>query len=77
MPLYEYECREDGAVLELLRPMARADDPVPDPEGKGRVFTRRHSTFSPGSAGGEASLLSRNSGGCCPCGKQRGMCGNG
>ena len=45
MPLYEYECEESGEVLTLLRNMDQADDPVDDPEGRGRTFTRRHSIF--------------------------------
>ena len=75
MPLYEYICDSDGAVVELLRPMSQADDPVTDPEGRGRIFKRKHSTFSSsGSASGSSSLLGRNAGGCCPCGKNRGSC---
>jgi putative FmdB family regulatory protein len=72
MPIYEYKCEQDGTVLELIRPMADADAPVKDPEGKGRTFTRKHSTFSSGGAG-ERSLPA--AGGCCPCGKTSGGCG--
>lgn len=71
MPLYEYLCEQDGSVLELIRPMADADKPVPDPEGKGRIFKRKQSTFS---AGGSASGQSLPVGGCCPCGKSAGSC---
>src|SRR5205085_1009157 len=54
MPIYEYRCEQDGSVIELLRPMADADKPVEDPDGKGRVFQRQHSTFAPGgSAAGQ------------------------
>lgn len=78
MPLYEYVSRQDGEVIELIRPMAAADEPVEDPKGQGRTFVRRQSTFAakggPGAAG--SSLLSGNSGGCCPCGKSRGSCGS-
>ena len=49
MPLYEYRCEETGTTITLLRPMAEADAPVEDPEGKGRLFKRVHSTFSVGS----------------------------
>ena len=45
MPLYEYRCDEDGSTLTLLRSMAQADDPVEDPDGRGRSFSRVHSTF--------------------------------
>ena len=74
MPLYEYICEETGDVVELIRPMADADKPVDDPDGKGRRFVRRMSTFaaqSPGSASGRSVSV----GGCCPCGKSQGMCG--
>jgi putative FmdB family regulatory protein len=82
MPLYEYVCEQDGSVLELLRPMAEADEPVQDPEGRGRMFRRRLSTFATGAGSGAAgtvgsggsSVLSQNA--CCPCGKVGG-CGAG
>ena len=47
MPLYEYAAKEDGSVIELMRPMADAGKPVDDPEGKGRTFVRVMSTFAP------------------------------
>jgi hypothetical protein len=79
MPLYEYICETDGAVIELLRPMAEADRPVPDPEGKGRIFRRKHSTFSSsgaaaGSVGSKGGSLPI--GGGCACGKPHGSCHN-
>src|SRR2546423_5868450 len=75
MPLYEYICEQDGSVLELLRPMADADEPVKDPDGRGRTFKRKHSTFATGAgAAAGTSVLSRQRGadGCCPCGKPGG-----
>ncbi|MBX3317635.1 MAG: zinc ribbon domain-containing protein [Phycisphaeraceae bacterium] len=72
MPLYEYVSQSDGTVIELLRPISQADEPVKDPEGKGRTFVRRHSTFATGAAGTQASTAP-----CCPCGKNRGSCGSG
>jgi hypothetical protein len=72
MPIYEYAA-EDGTTLELIRPMSQADAPVEDPDGKGRTFTRKHSTFSAGSPSPDRSLPT--SGGCCPCGKTNGGCG--
>lgn len=79
MPLYEYVCEKDGTVLELLRPMSQADEPVEDPEGKGRVFKRRQSTFA--SSGSSVSLGVSGGGhvhsGSCGCGKPRGACGGG
>lgn len=77
MPLYEYICERDGTVLEVLRPIADADKPLEDPEGKGRVFKRRLSTFAAqggapgtGKGGGHVHL-----GAGCPCGKPGGGCG--
>ena len=72
MPLYEYVCEKDGTVIELIRPMAKADEPVEDPDGKGRVFKRMLSVFQ-AKGGGEGN----GGGGCCPCGKNRGGCGAG
>lgn len=73
MPVYEYECIEDGTVVELIRPMSKADEPVEDPEGKGRTFKRKHSVFS--AAGSGVSVGGGGGGGgCCPCGKGAGMC---
>lgn len=73
MPIYEYICEKDGTTVEALRPMADADKPLEDPEGKGRVFKRKHSTFATGTAGEGRSLLGGQ--GCCPCGKTSGGCG--
>jgi putative FmdB family regulatory protein len=74
MPLYEYICEQDGTVIELLRPMAEADKPVQDPENKGRVFTRKHSTFA--STGPAGRSLPIGGGGGCACGKPHGGCGS-
>ena len=71
MPLYEYRCEEDGTTITLLRPMADADKPVKDPEGKGRKFKRAHSTFSV-SAGGSTHQPAPGS--CPSCGLD-GPCG--
>ncbi len=75
MPLYEYECEQDGTVIELLRSAAQADDPVTDPAGKGRKFKRRLSTFAQGSAASAGPGSLPQSSGCCPCGKRAGGCG--
>lgn len=75
MPLYEYICEETGEVIELLRPMSRADDHVDDPERKGRVFRRKLSAFMPKSGSAPASMPLPQ--GCCPCGKPGGGCGTG
>ncbi|USN98096.1 MAG: zinc ribbon domain-containing protein [Phycisphaeraceae bacterium] len=74
MPLYEYVCEKTGDVIELIRPMANADDPVEDPERKGRVFKRKLSTFAAKSASGlPASGGHVHTGNCC-CGRG-GACG--
>lgn len=82
MPLYEYVCEEPGkqpVVLELIRPIADADKPVEDPDGKGRTFRRRHSVFATGgiSGGGAATSGGHVHSGSCGCGKPRGSCGMG
>ena len=77
MPIYEYISESDGTRLELLRPMSAADDPVTDPEGKGRRFTRVQSTFAAkgsGAGGSAAGVSLGGGGGCCPCGKGAGAC---
>jgi len=75
MPIYEYVCEQDGSVIELLRPMSQADEPVVDPEGKGRAFKRKHSTFATGGAAGMGVDLMKRQGGTCACGKRPGGCG--
>jgi putative FmdB family regulatory protein len=77
MPLYEYVCEQDGTVVEALRPMSDADKPFPDPEGKGRVFKRKLSTFAAAGTAASAQAVGRSVslGGCCPCGKNVGSCG--
>ena len=73
MPIYEYESASDGEVISLLRPMAEADAPVEDPEGRGRTFRRRHSVF--GVSTGGSSAPEAPMGGCCPCGVDADRCG--
>jgi putative FmdB family regulatory protein len=72
MPMYEYRCEEDGSVITLMRPMAEADRPVEDPEGKGRTFRRIHSTFSVGAAPASSG---DNAGFCPTCCGPPGSCG--
>jgi hypothetical protein len=76
MPLYEYIAEQDGAVIELLRPIADADKPVEDPEGKGRVFKRTHSTFAAAGSGAGPGGRSLPIGGGCACGRPHGSCHN-
>lgn len=72
MPLYEYVCDQDSTVLEVQRPMADSDKPLPDPEGKGRSFTRKLSTCCVGSSTPSASPPPP--GGGCGCGLGGGGC---
>ena len=72
MPIYEYVCEQDGAVIELLRPIADADEPVEDPEGRDRTFTRRMSTFA---AQSPSSAAPTQAG--CRCGNPAGPCARG
>lgn len=65
MPLYEYVCEETGDVIELIRPMAHADDPVEDPEQRGRVFKRKLSTFAAKSDSASSGAGHTHTGGCC------------
>ena len=66
MPLYEYRCEEDGELITLLRPMAEADDPVADPEGRGRTYSRVHSVFQVDMPKQTASMP-HGCGGSCSC----------
>lgn len=79
MPIYEYAAT-DGTKIELIRPMADADKPVTDPDGKGRSFTRVMSTVAVG-GGGSAGSAGSGGGhvhsGMCGCGKRKGSCGGG
>ncbi len=77
MPIYEYRSVEDGQVIEMIRPVADADKPVPDPAGRKRKFVRIHSAFSVSSGSSPSaarSVPSPSSGGCCPCGDPSGPC---
>jgi putative FmdB family regulatory protein len=80
MPIYEYECAADGTVIELIRPMADADKPVQDPDGKGRVFKRKHSVFASSGSPTPTSASGGGGGhvhtGSCGCGRRPGgSCG--
>ena len=75
MPLYEYVCEQDGSRIELMRPMSQADDPVEDPESRGRTFVRALSTFqAKGSDRPRSTSLPM--GGGCGCGNPHGPCRN-
>ena len=66
MPLYEYYCRRCEQRFELLRPLARMDDPAPCPKGHdgGERMLSTFAAFSQGSGGGEALGGGGGCGGC-------------
>jgi len=72
VPLYEYYCRKCAAKLELLRPMARADEPATCPEGHGGA-ARTLSVIAAVAKGVDGSYEPMPSGGGCACGG--GCCG--
>jgi hypothetical protein len=76
VPIYEYQSLEDGQTISLLRPMSDADKPVDDPDGRGRTFVRRQSTFAVTghAAAGSSSALPHKHGGGCACGNPHGPC---
>ena len=86
MPIYEYESKEDGEVIELMRPMKDADALVVDPKGKGRTFCRKMSVFGVSGTASSATSFGTSSGTSaapahihssgCGCGRPRGSCGN-
>jgi hypothetical protein len=86
MPIYEYESKEDGEVIELMRPMKDADALVVDPKGKGRTFCRKMSVFGVSGTASSATSFGTSSGASaapahvhssgCGCGRPRGGCGN-
>ncbi len=58
MPLYEYYCESCQQRFELLRPMARMDDPAACPEGHGdanRVLST-FAAFTQGESGASESI---------------------
>jgi putative FmdB family regulatory protein len=66
MPRYEYRCRECGATYELSRPMARAGDPAPCPDGH-QDTVKLLSTVAVGGRSGAAPAPAapQGGGGCC------------
>ena len=75
MPLYEYRAEEDGTVITLMRPMAEADAPIDDPDGKGRTFKRVFSSFAVGAEKANGSSAPTPGPGACPNCPPGGVCG--
>jgi putative FmdB family regulatory protein len=73
MPVYEYYCRDCEQKFELLRPMARAEEPVSCPQGHAGA-TRTISLFASIGRATESSFTPMSAGGCacggggCGCG---------
>ena len=69
MPLYEYYCRRCEQRFELLRPVARMDDPAPCPKGHdgGERVLSTFAAFSQGSGGPGEALGGGGGGGCAGC----------
>ena len=67
MPLYEYYCQRCEQRFELLRPLARMDDPAPCPKGHdgGERVLSTFAAFSQGSGGPGEAL--GGGGGCAGC----------
>ncbi len=75
MPLYEYHCTKCRSTFELLRPIAKSEQPTPCPNGHPRA-TRVFSRVAARSWGGSTSELTFDGGGGgCACGG--GACGCG
>lgn len=78
MPLYEYQCKKCGKIMEVLSKTADAESELDCPScGKEKQFTKIFSTFAAHGAAASDSLpvqsMSKSSGGGC-CG---GSCGCG
>lgn len=65
MPLYEYYCAECHTKFDALRPMAKADDPIPCANCESLHTSRAISLFAAFSNGG---AVAGTSGGCATCG---------
>ena len=46
MPIYEYRCKKCGSEFELMRPVAKLDDPAPCTACKSRRTQRKISVFA-------------------------------
>jgi putative FmdB family regulatory protein len=68
MPLYEFRCGQCGQRFEVLRPMAKADDPAPCPQCQSADTKRaisRFASFSKSADGSTAAVA--GGGGCAGC----------
>ena len=67
MPLYEYQCKSCGKVVEVLNKSTDSQPEIDCPKcGKNRQFTKLFSTFAAhGSPAGSSDSAPSMSGGCC------------
>jgi putative FmdB family regulatory protein len=69
MPTYDLRCRACGSTFEVVRPMARIDDPAPCPQGHTDTV-RLLTTVAVARAGaprsqGRSTAAPAGGGGCC------------
>ena len=67
MPRYDVRCRACGTTFEVNRPMARADEPAPCPQGHDDTVRLLPTVGLTGRAGIATSAMTAPaaSGGCC------------
>ncbi|MFH8367531.1 zinc ribbon domain-containing protein [Streptomyces sp. NPDC018031] len=65
MPRYEYRCRACGTTFELNRPMARASDPAPCPDGHDDTVKLLSAVAVGGTAAAPRPAGGGGGGGCC------------
>lgn len=75
MPLYEYHCTKCRSTFELLRPLARSEQPAPCPSGHAGAMRVFSLVAARSWGGGGNSEPSFGGGGGCACGG--GACGCG
>ncbi len=73
MPMYEYECRDCGQVIEQLRKMDEADSELACPHCGSKNTVRKHSVFNAGPSESAGSSGSSACDQCCPYGGNCGM----
>jgi putative FmdB family regulatory protein len=75
MPLYEYYCPKCASTYELLRPMARSDEPGTCPKGH-RAGARTITAFAPMAKSPSGESMPMPMGGGCGCGGGACACGH-
>ncbi|MER7459524.1 zinc ribbon domain-containing protein [Micromonospora sp. NPDC126480] len=65
MPRYEFRCRACGDTFEVNRPMARASEPAPCPQGHDDTVKLLSTVAVTGRGGAGAAAPTSGGGGCC------------